>query len=280
MTNNTFNLSRFGKVLSTDIKSGFSKSWVTLLNLALIPVYGMFFTGFFRVLFGETWAGQPYTVRVVIFAFVILAVLIAVPIMLYGKLTDKAPGSSFTLVPASVLEKTLSMVLVSCVIAPAVFCGAYYLVDGLVCVIVPSSGAPLIDFSGLLNLGNSLSEESERFAALVNTVTNPALYIDDAIQVALCFLLGALMFKKGKFAKTVLVLMLIGIVSSSICTPIFAHTGMAAASAGSTEEALQLIESKLGWIFDNLALVDTISDTLVNVALCIAIFFRIKTIKH
>ena len=34
------------------------------------------------------------------------------------------------------------------------------------------------------------------------------------------------------------------------------------------------------WIFRNLALLDTISDSLVNLAFLTGIYFRIKTLKH
>ena len=47
--------------------------------------------------------------------------------------------------------------------------------------------------------------------------------------------------------------------------------------ADTTGEITELFNS---WTFRNIALVDTINDTIVNLALMTGIYFRIKTIKH
>jgi hypothetical protein len=96
--------------------------------------------------------------------------------------------------------------------------------------------------------------------------------------MSLPFLLGAIYFKKGKTVKTFLALAVIGTAASAIMAPAMKEWAMRLAESSDADMIVyNMFNSGL---FRHFTLIDTISDTLVNLAILTGIWFRIKTLKH
>ena len=128
-----------------------------------------------------------------------------------------------------------------------------------------------------LNLANESIpiEHVETINKFMNQITSPWLYIDEIFGITLPFLMGAVFFRSGKTVKTFIALFAFSTAVSIISTPFM--TQLAADMMNGAKNGDIIFDNG---IFMNLVLIDTISDAIVNIALMIGIWFRIKTLKH
>jgi len=293
MNNDVLNMNRLGRYLVTDIRNAVARFGISLLVIATISLTGYLLTGCMSLFTGNGWHSMGVIGRFFLFGISTVIILVASPARIYGFITDKKEGSSYLTVPVSGFEKTVSMVLVSCIIVPLAFFAIYLLLDQIVCLLDHSCGDSILMILGerRVNLANALSDEFKDmdfyFPKALTALSNPFLYMDDIAEVCLIFLLGALIFKSSKPAKTIGCLILISIAFSMIATPIFTYGVLDAdkfreltASGNITPDELFDMFPVMSWMMKHPVLVDTISDTLVNVGLFIAIYFRVKRIKH
>lgn len=277
MANDIFNFRRFGKYLSSDLRACLSNFGITLGVAIAVPAILYFFYGIFALIFTGNWASSPMAARLVFFGLVILVLIVAMPSVCYGKVTDKRSGSQFLMIPVSYVEKTLSMVLVCCIIFPAVFLTGYLALDGLLCLCDKGCGGALL--SSVNFFKDMIAAESDiplEYKGSFMALANPFMYLDDHIFLVLSFLLGALWFKKGKISKTILAFILWSFLMSLITAPIGMSVTRSIAASGDP----YVIFDRFSWIFRHIGLVDTISDTVGNIVLLALIFLRVKTLKH
>lgn len=286
MKKDIFNFNRFGKYFVSDIKTcianyGLSLATISLLSLLLVYVCHVGFC----LLINNEWYGAGLATRGITFAVIMFCIVVTMPVKCYGQLTEKRYGSQWLMVPASKLEKFLSMIIMSCVIVPVVGSTLFLGLDALICVIDPTCGDSLIrTLIQLPNVVNGLVEnglemiDNENIIRLINQAQSPWLYVDDSIQMSLPFILGAIYFKNGKTVKTFLALAVFGTLVSVITTPIMIDWTKSIADTAASQNFADMFLDH--WVFRNMVLVDTISDTVNNVALLVAIYFRIKTLKH
>ena len=284
-----FDFKRFGKYFVSDFKgcvANYGLSLITISMLLYLICYVV--TVSFGLIMNEGWEGLGLGVRATLFVIAMITLVITMPVKCYGKITDKQAGSFFLTLPVSRLEKFVSMLLMTIVVAPVVGTVLYLGLDALVCLIDKTCGNNLMsemqDLAAIImNLPKeaameaSLGELPDNIAKFIKEITCPWLYVDDMIGTCLIFLLGAVFFKKGKTVKTIMACIGLGIVVSIAATPIMSSW---------TKEMIQLsseqdLEAIFNFgIFRHAALFDTLNDTLVNVALLIGIWFRIMTLKH
>jgi hypothetical protein len=289
MNNDVLNMNRFGRYLVTDIRNAVSRYGISLLVMATISVTGYLLAGFFTMIVGNGWHSLGLAGRFMMMAITTLVLTLSAPSKIYGFITDKKEGSSFLMIPASSLEKTISMILVCCVILPLVFFAVYMSLDQIICLIDNRCGDSLIVAINngremMLDAFQKLSRETENIIPDYSSFSSPWIYMDDLAQGFLLFLLGALIFKSSKSAKTVGCLILFSIALSMILSPIIMH--------GAVERFKEAIENNMtpeelidsfpfiSWAISHAALADFISDTIVNIGLAIAIYFRVRKIKH
>ena len=231
--------------------------------------------------------------RLFCFSLALVFIVTQMPVKCYGKLTDKQYGSFWITLPASRLEKFVSMFLMTCLIAPIAGAAVFLGMDSLMCALDPTCGKSLIVgakdlFSTLAELGDlrinagfeSIPVENpEAIAKMLDNLTSPWLYVDEIFGITLPFLLGAIYFKKNKIAKTCLALFGLSIAASILTAPLTAGLAneIIANSVGNPNAALELLTDRY---FKHMILIDIISDTVVNVALIAGVWFRIKTLKH
>ncbi len=292
MKKDIFNFRRFGKYFMSDIRTctaNYGLTLITISILSLLLVYVL--TVGSGLMVDHVWEGPGIMARAMTFMVAMLAIVISMPVKSYGGLTEKKYGTFWLTIPASKMEKFAGIIIMSCIIAPLAGAVLFILSDAIICILDPTCGTPVI--SSITNLTVSVSEaisadadlaQTPNLARFIRQITSPWLYIDDAFGLALPFVLGAISFKNSKTSKTILALVALGIFSSVIISPLILNMEwMNSINEINAEGITDIAGSELifsHWIFRNIALADTISDTVANLAFMTAIYFRIKTLKH
>ena len=122
--NNTFDFKRFGQVLAKDWKNYFRNFGISLIVWCSIPVLFWIAT---LVLDFEIENG----VRTAIIGSLVFSALIFVPSKVYGKANLSRDGVGFAMLPATSLEKFLSMFLYCSVLTPLIVGLGSWAVDSL-----------------------------------------------------------------------------------------------------------------------------------------------------
>ena len=220
-------------------------------------------------------------------------IVVTMPVKCYGRITEKQYGSFWLTLPASRLEKFASMFIMTCIIVPVTGLAMYLGMDAVICAIDHTCGNSLIaggiEFMGSLNNLNELAmnmgdetitiEGQGAVQNILEQISSPWLYVDEIFGITLPFLLGAIFFKSGKTAKTILSLIAFSTAISIIMTPFLSSWATEMISQAG-EDPNMILQSLSNGIFRHLTLIDTISDTVCNLALMACIWFRIKTLKH
>ncbi len=288
--NDIFNFRRFGKYFASDFRSCAANYGLSLIAMVLLTYIGNYFGhALFGLLIEQTWICPQAGVRSVIFIVLMLCIIVTGPVNCYGKLTEKQYGSFWISIPASGLEKFISMILMSCLVIPAVAAGLYLATDALFCAIDPRCGenvtVAMIELVKSVFDPNAGRLEQGGRVFMLNGATlfkTPWIFADDILAAMLPFILGAITFKKGKTVKTFLCLAALGAFTSAVSLPLMTNfigsMNEITMSGDPTVAELEALFDKS--IFRNMALYDTINDTVFNLALLTAIYFRIKTLKH
>ncbi len=260
MRNETFHPGRFARYFACEIGAFRKNCGLTLLLTCAMPFIYLLINFIFTasIYVNDDSSGMRWFLAIV----AICISVISFPIKLYGNVTDRRSGPWWTLVPVSVFEKFLSMVLMTCVVLPVCFFGLYAVADALACLI-PGYGEPLV--SQYLSLGKLTTGYFASFGPMSLCFE---FWLNWCAAI-LTFTLGAIFFRKGKASKTILTIILISIVMSAMSV-----------------WALEGIDS-YGWDeLDRdafLARMHTVQFLLYFVAdaiLLAGIYFRIKTIKY
>lgn len=293
MKTDIFNFRRFGKYFATDIRTCWANYGLSLLTISLIvPATLYVVLTAFNLLLTSSWNGPDMGIRVFAFALAMFCIVVTMPVKCYGRITEKQYGSFWLTLPASRLEKFLSMFLMTCIIVPLAGVVIYLGMDAVICAVDHTCGNNL--FTGGVELvrkmhdaqeitfnlmdGQMTVEDAAIAQQVVSQISTPWIYMDEIFGITLPFLLGAVFFKKGKTAKTILAIFAISTATSIIMTPFLTNWVMAITSAN---DAGTLMDSFFNnGLFKNLVLLDTISDAAINIAMLAGIWFRIKTLKH
>lgn len=195
---NTFNFKRFWNYLVHDLRSACADSGLTLAIVGAMPIFQYFITqAFSLILQGHTMTMGPAG-KITAYAVAIVIAVIFFPVKHYGSLTDKKAGSDWVLLPASRLEKWLSMLLLTCLALPLFLFAELALSDGLLSLIFHGTyGATAI--AGVSGFMGEIWNQLEGLA-----ISWPyALYLSWCENILL-FTLGAIFFKKSKTGLTFL----------------------------------------------------------------------------
>lgn len=294
MKTDIFNFRRFGRYFASDIKTCWANFGLSLLTISLLfPVIIYVITGAINFLASSTWDGPDTGLRFFVFCMAVLCMVITMPVKCYGKITEKQYGSFWLTLPASRLEKFISMIVMTCIIVPFLGVAIYLGMDAVICAFDPTCGNNLLasGIGFLKNLGdmqdltlnfvdeNVTIEDASLVQQIIGQINSPWLYIDEFFGITLPFLLGAIFFKSGKTVKTILVLFAMSTAISIIATPIM-ESWASSIFDNMNEDPMAVLRLFDNGFFKHLVLIDIISDTIVNAALLTGIWFRIKTLKH
>ena len=217
--NNTFDIKRFWRYFVYDLNSAKNECGLTLLILGAMPVFLFFFYELFSVIVGKGFTAVNAGAKLpsVIIAFMIAC--LAFPAKHYGTLTERKAGSAWILLPASTLEKWLSMLLVTCVAVPVFMVAETAACEGLLGLFFKNTYggmtiAPIAE--GMNSAWGELSLEAGKSALLSWPYS---LYLSWCATI-LVFTLGAICFRKSKVGKTFLALFLLGLALSIIAVAV------------------------------------------------------------
>lgn len=215
--NNVFSPKRFGKYFCYDLVNAKNNFGLSFLILGLLPVIVFMVSELFSLLFNGSFcvnaeASAPGRATS---AFVAVAVAImAGPMKLYGHVTDKRAGTSYLMLPASTFEKWLSMVLMTIIVIPVCLSVVYLGADYLMGVIFPNSfGTPILKLPADYMNTAFIGEFDIHYSLAGIVFANWCMYV-------LFFTLGAIVFKKAKIGKSILVLFGLGMLFSIILTAV------------------------------------------------------------
>ncbi|MBQ8061442.1 MAG: hypothetical protein IJ205_05835 [Bacteroidales bacterium] len=278
--NNTFNFERFGKYLAYDLKSVWKEQRVFLVTYALIPIIIYILTMFFALVghgfsmdFSDfSHSGAGLAARISAFSLASVIFLIFFPSRTYGFITDKAKGSAWIQLPASRLEKFASMMLICLVIIPVAFFCAYLLCDAFVCLVDKGCGSSILSSWSSADLA-SYEDGDKSFKVAGNGLWFLA---NGVLQIVSVFLLGALIFKKNKVAKTILTIFVISLALSAVMGLIL-----------STIDFDSFGERVQAWAFNHSDNMDFWFNFWGNVELAVVViglgiwsWFRVKNVQH
>lgn len=266
--NKHFNFSRFGKYFLYDLRNAGVNYGVNMLMISLMPflMFLLFEAGSLIIKGTGTETDLSGVGQIVGMITAFAVMLLGSPAALYGRVTDKRKGTDFLLVPASVSEKFLSMILIVCVVVPAVGCLGLGICDSLMSAIFPMSyGDSLFTKLGGVNIFNIEDPSVNGFSVNLGYVL-----ILSYISTVLFMTLGAVFFKKAKVAKTIMASIAFGIALSPISAGILKATGFFEIIMEADElQGLMFLNSFFNWAI-----------WLQVIAYAVLVFLRLKTIKH
>jgi len=194
MNSNIFNINRFGKYLVYDLKNLWNNFGLSLIIISLIPVWGLLIRYLLSFFFGyDLDSGSVFPF--ISYELAVTVVVMAFGTKVYGHLTKKNACAGWIMIPASRLEKFVSMLVICCIVTPACFISIFGLSDMLMCMIP--------------GYGQSAFEKMGSFVKMINflDLKPSSLVVTEwgnwCINI-LAFTLGAIIFKKGKISKTLL----------------------------------------------------------------------------
>lgn len=270
--NNVFDLKRFGKYFTYDLNNAFNNFGVSALVIGLLPLILLIF----NVLFGLVFTGEvpqlALPTKFVLVLIVLVLASLAAPVKLYGSITERRSGSDWLMLPASSFEKFLSMVIMLIIVLPVVLVGLFCLCDLLLSWIVPVYGDSVtrMIFSGAGNFMDMLNA-SETFITPSGGLATTFMTWCTAI---LPFGLGAICFKKGKVAKTILCIIALEMLLSLVLAIVF-RSGSSWENLDTFFENLTAEKAQFWLNF----LINAYYLVVVG-GLLAGLFFRVKTIKQ
>ncbi len=192
-TSETFSLSRFGEYFILDLRNCFAKVGLTTLVCGLVPLILLVMVAATNFAVGDpsVWIIEN-SVKDMVTAVTSIFYFLLIPISCYGLLTDKSAGSTSLMLPASHTEKYASMVINSMIILPLTFAALYFATDAALWAIFPQwyDDAVIVDI-----VKRTFRNSPTAVMTMLSSFFMPWM-------VSAVGLTGALLFKRGKGAKT------------------------------------------------------------------------------
>jgi len=274
--NNVFDIKRFWNYFCWDVRNAYNNFGLSLLICGLLPAMMFIVWLIGSYVFGnvDTFGNAEIfrdTTKIMMIIGAFFVVILAFPVKQYGGLTDKKAGSTWLMLPASTLEKFISMLLVTCVVVPVCLIVMLFAVDGLLGFIPAYGNRMFVNIpAAIQNVMNEINSNSE----VTLSMNIPYIVYLNYCRNILVFTLGAIFFDKSKVAKTILALLLLGFVISTI-------GGLSIFHSVYNENPKAFLDS---FDVDKLPTYINIFFNLVNIVifalLDLGIYFRLKTLKH
>lgn len=264
---NIFDIKRFWNFFLYDLRRAKNNYAISMLLIGLLPIIVFVVTEFFSLITGNGIVEIPTSIKLTAMGVGLVVILLGFGSKVYGLVTEKRAGSDYLMIPASTLEKWLSLLLVTCVVAPIVLGILYFISDGIAGLLFPNSyGARAFASMQEANVFGALAEEGIDF-------NFPAVMILNWVLNILTFTLGAICFKKAKVAKTLLCIFAVSMVLSTLLA-IFAGTGNIDPEwIANHFDSPQRAVNALNW-YVNITCFGTLAILLGG------IFYRLRTIQH
>lgn len=256
-----FNPKRFGNYLLYDMRNAWNNCSLSAIICGITPLIFFLIMELFSIVFKGGPVDNAGAVQTSAFVVSIMVAVMVLPVKIYGSVTDKRQGSNFLMLPASTLEKTLSIAIVTCVLIPALVWGIFFLSDWLLSVSFP------------IRYGHSLPATiREVWNYNVSTVLSINYFGIEYLAWCCCillFTLGAVFFRRAKSGKTILCWFGANIVVVLLLELIFKDPSMISINIEGPEELVEFFNTTYS----------TTGFAFIAVFLA-CIFLRIKYMKH
>lgn len=278
--NNTFDINRFGKLLTFDGKKYLHNFGLTLAILCGIPLVGWLLT----LIFGFTMPTLP---RWGTIYFVVILGVILVPAKAFGDINLSREGVRYAMLPVSNLEKFLSYLLF-CLLTPVFILFASWGVDSLL-TLLPFGGFTYyirsFSIGGIMNdffiemsemAGEDLTnaENFDMILDMFGKSYNYSFIIGIILNVGV-FMFGNLLFKTHKTAKTLGCLIGISYVVSTLMQILLIAEKQ---SLFLNPENVDI--SSISALTNNLLSYYNIAYSIITVGLFVGLYFKLKTQKY
>ncbi len=285
--NNTFNINRFGKILKHDGLNFFPNFILALAILWAIPVVIYLFTALMPT--DGTTHIYDAMARVNIIDFLLKIAIIIAPAILYKTCNDSRKGIGYAMLPASTLEKFLSMVIFCVIVTPIIYMAGALAIDSILALINgPYDGFALsmyfdkyaqIDYSiANHDVANLLDDTWPLFINSLSPTFMTILSLLGTLMLSSIFMFGNMIFKKRKTGKMIGILILLLIIIMIIFVNYVAN------NEAITEYLKQLDEDNITefieriiFIWMNAALY---TEIIVSALMLFGVYRKIKTQKY
>lgn len=266
--NNVFDFKRFGNYFLYDLRRAKNNYAISLLVIGLLPVALFIITQFFSLITGNGVTELSDVPKIVAIFAGIAIVMLSAGARIYGSITEKRAGSDYLMLPASTLEKWLSMVLVVCIVLPVVLFVLLFASDAVMSLFFPNTyGHRLFQMDFARGVFDGLTGDEGVYFNL------PAALFLGWCESMLIFTLGAVCFKKAKVAKTLLCIMGFSMVISPLMFLVFGQTNIdndwLVEHFSDPDRAVSMINWTLSILY-----------TVVIGGLLAGLYFRLRTLKH
>lgn len=190
--NNTFSFDRFRSLLLKDGKMYLRNFGITLIVLCNLSTAIWVMDFLVQIAFGNFDSHQiPSELRYGVIIIATLLGLLMVPSRVYGKVNQQRDGVAFAMLPASSLEKFLSMFVYCMVVSPILLFFGSYLTDTFLSILPFGS----YDEITRLNIIDTFSINKPTWADSIFFILFPYFWIS-------LYMLGNTIFKRRSAGKT------------------------------------------------------------------------------
>ena len=218
--NNTLDIKRFGKILKHDGLNFFPNMILALAILWAIPIIIYLFTSLIPS--DETSKEFDAFPRISTIDFIKKIAIIIAPVRLYKYCNDSHQGITYAMLPASTLEKFLSMVIYCVIVTPIIYIAGALTIDSLLALFHgPYNGfAVAYYFDSFAQFDHSIEKSQlvfneEDALLLFNSISSTYMLIIGllgTLMLSSIFMFGNMIFKKHKTAKMIGILILLAII--------------------------------------------------------------------
>ena len=285
--NNTFNINRFGKVLKHDGLNFIPNSILTLAILWAIPVVIYLFTALMPT--DETKDVFDAFERINVISTLQKIAIIIAPAMLYKACNDSRKGIGYAMLPASTLEKFLSMVIYCTIVTPIIYIAGALAIDSLLALINgPYEGfavSSYFDYNAQINYAFDYQDPKilldDTWPIFVNSLSPTfirILSIFGTLTLSSIFMFGNMIFKKHKTGKMIGILILLAIIIMIIFINYVANNEALIEYFKQIDEdnVTEFIERMI-FIWMNVALY---TEIIVSALMLFGVYRKIKTQKY
>lgn len=259
-----------------DLKQLWRNNGRAVILLGFLSVFTYLVWVIFSLIFTGSWQAPGAGARVAFF-LIGLFILVLYNTRTYGYLTEKKAGSAWLMIPASTGEKVASMLFITIVVIPLAYIVSYLLLDSIIALLDPTAGGSLI--GGIAPLISAINEELADASLNGVNINWGLMLIPLTIQLignSLYFLLCGICFKKWKIVGAFGILLAFSMVITPIVSGLSVHFWAPYLNSlradADASRYLIFFNSLFNW--------STLIDTIWAVVMAVAIYFRVKTLKH
>lgn len=213
--NKTFDIKRFGNVLRHDAMSYLQNFGWTLVVLLAIPIL---IWSILYINMDDTEAVVNYERYGFLLVLAIIAMILA-PSRLYKNANDSRKGIQFAMLPASNMEKFLSMSIYCLVVTPLLYLVGAVVIDCILTLIPGKNPYGWFVFRNIFHT-NIMKVELNDDIFLMSL---PFYQVFLLLSYVSIFMFTNMIFKKRKVSKTIGILALIGIIFMVIFIRVILH---------------------------------------------------------